>query len=321
MNSSLASEAVDVGDVLRESIAASGGLDLLRKAGDDLAVREQAGSIFEAMGLWDVRPLADQLELEVAASASRSAGFFAVPYPVAERLAAPASGGATAIVGGSSPALVSHGDLPLAWTGVALDGRIRRLLPQRPQVLGTMLAPFAVRMSADSTEERSPATAALAVTLQAWWLLGLLEHAVEDTVRYTREREQFGRRLITFQGVGFQLADMAVALESLEELAKYTVWRLSVDRDEALVDALALRSAVQQSAGTILRGAHQLHGAMGFTDEVDVSWLSRAAQTALRLPEDRHALAGRLLAAIERDGWREFGHVGDTPTSPPSSPH
>jgi hypothetical protein len=204
--------------------------------------------------------------------------------------------------------LVSHGDLPFAWQGVDLEGRLYALSAEGG-ALGTKLAPFAVSMTADVTGQSSAVSAALAVTLQAWWLLGLLEHALEDTVRYTREREQFGRSLIRFQGVGFQLADMSVAVESLEALAKYTVWRLNVARAEALIDAIALRTSAQQSVDLVMRCAYQLHGAMGFTDEVDVSWLSRASQFPRRIPEGRHESAGRLLAMIEREGWAEFGHT------------
>ncbi|MDR7112257.1 hypothetical protein J2X03_002152 [Microbacterium trichothecenolyticum] len=308
MNSSLAEEAVEVADVLRESIAAAGGVDLLRRAVEDPAVRTIAGDLVDAIGLWDLEPLADPLQLEVAAAASQAAGHYALPYPVVERLARSCGADATAIVGDASSALVAHGDLPLAWTGVDPEGRMSRLAPAS-EVLGTKIAPFAVGMTLEPTGDRSPEAAALGLTLQAWWLLGLLEHAVADTVRYTREREQFGRTLISFQGVGFQLADMAVAVEALGELGKYTLWRVATVRDGSLVDAVALRSAALSAASTVLRGAHQLHGAMGFTDEVDVSWLSRASQMVRRLPEGAHRTAGRLVTLIGADGWADFGSL------------
>ncbi|GAA5201952.1 acyl-CoA dehydrogenase family protein [Microbacterium jejuense] len=306
MNSSLAEEAVEVGDVLRESIAGAGGVDLLRRAVDDPGVRRVAGDLVDAVGLWDLEPLADPLQLEVAAAASQAAGFYALPYPVAERFARCGEADATAVVGEEASALVAHGDLPLAWAGVDPSGRTHRLAPAS-DALGTKIAPFAVEMTLHPTGERSPQTAALGITLQSWWLLGLLEHAAADTVQYTREREQFGRRLISFQGVGFQLADMAVAVEALGELGKYTLWRIATAGDGALVDAVALRSAAQAAASTVLRGAHQLHGAMGFTDEVDVSWLSRASQLVRRLPEGAHSTAGRLVTLIDAGGWADFG--------------
>lgn len=309
MNSSLAEEAVEVADVLRESIAAAGGVDLLRRAVDDLGVRDVAGDLVGAIGLWDLQPLEDPLQLEVAAAASQVAGFYALPHPVVERLARTTGADATAVVGQGSSSLVAHGDLPLNWTGVDLEGRLRGLVPMSGEPLGTKLAPFAVEMATEPLGEAAPAATALALTLQSWWLLGLLEHAANDTVQYTREREQFGRRLISFQGVGFQLADAAVAVEGLSELAKYTLWRVASAGDGALVDAVALRSAAQSAASTVLRGAHQLYGAMGFTDEVDVSWLSRASQMVRRLPEGAHATAARLVSLIDAAGWTEFGHA------------
>jgi hypothetical protein len=313
MNSSLAEEAVEVAGVLRESIATAGGVDILRRAVDDPAVRDVAGDLVDAIGLWELEPLEDPLQLEVAAAASQAAGFYALPYPVTERFARSAGGEATAVVGTEPTALVAHGDLPLDWTGVEPDGLLHRLtLDSAP--LGTKLAPFAVRMAAEPMGERAPAAASLGLTLQSWWLLGLLEHAVADTVRYTREREQFGRRLISFQAVGFQLADMAVAVEALGELGKYTLWRIATAGDGSLVDAVALRSAAVAAASTVLRGAHQLHGAMGFTDEVDVSWLSRASQLVRRLPEGAHSTAARLVALIDADGWADFGYA-DAPTA------
>jgi len=312
MNSSLAEEALEVANVLRESIAAAGGVGLLRRAVADPDVRAEAEALVDAVGLWDIAPLGDPLELEVAAAACQAAGFYALPYPVAERMARSATADATALVSATPIALVAHGDLPLRWTGVDLDGRMHRLDFPGHAALGTKLAPFAVEMATEPTGERALASAALGMTLQSWWLLGLLEHAVGDTVKYTGEREQFGRRLIALQGVGFQLADMAVAVEGLGELGKYTLWRLATAGADALVDAVALRAAAQSAAATVLRGAHQLHGAMGFTDEVDVSWLSRSSQMVRRLPEGAHATAGRLVRLIDSHGWSDFGHAEKT---------
>ena len=79
---------------------------------------------------------------------------------------------------------------------------------------------------------------------------------------------------------------MLVSLHKFEELEKFTLWLLEGNdsSSDALVDALALRAASLESADLVLRGAHQLHGAMGFCDETDVSWLSRMSQSVRRLP-------------------------------------
>lgn len=312
MNGALSDEAIDVATAIRECIAARGGMALLRRAVLDPAVRTEAEAILDSVGIWELDPLTDQIELEVAAASCQAAGFYALPYPIAERLGRRRTQ-ATALVGIGGEGAASHIDLPLTWSAVDLRGDTYRITRTAPDLIGSELAPFASVLSAERDGEADAAGAAVLATLQSWWLLGLLEHALADTVRYTREREQFGRPLIKFQGVSFQLADMAVAVQSLAELAKYTVWTISRDPESALTDAVGLRLAAQTAADEVLHGAHQLHGAMGFTNEVDVSWLSRASQGVRRLPEGEHRTASVLTELIERDGWRHFGHPEAAP--------
>ena len=307
MNPNLCEEADEVAHVLTASVEAAGGINLLRHATKDAGMRSTAAELLDELGVWELDPLSDATELEVAAAVSRVAGAFALPYPVVERLTGDGSSAAVALVPESGAALVSHADLPLDWSGVDQRGGLHDLEVASSGPLGAALAPFASWMRTSQRPAVDRPRAALASTLQSWWLLGLLEHALADTVAYTQEREQFGKPLIRFQGVGFQLADMTVAVQSLAELAKYTLWRLRVSPAEAVVDAVGLRSAAQQAAAVVLRGAHQLHGAMGFTDEVDVSWLSRAAQLARRTPADTHATSALLAEMIAAGGWAEFG--------------
>jgi hypothetical protein len=51
-----------------------------------------------------------------------------------------------------------------------------------------------------------------------------------------------------------------------------------------LNDALGLRLAGLEAAEVVLRVAHQVHGAIGFCDETEVSWLSRSVEPLRRLP-------------------------------------
>ena len=48
------------------------------------------GAVLTELGAWDLDPRTDADELEAAAALCRSAGYWALPYPVAERLARPA---------------------------------------------------------------------------------------------------------------------------------------------------------------------------------------------------------------------------------------
>lgn len=311
MNVTLSGEALEVGAMVRERVEREGGVQLLRRAVADPGLRADVGDMLGELGIWDIDPAAGDTELEVAAEVCRAAGRFALPYPVVERLGR-SGADATALVSRRAPRVVAHLDLGLSWNGIDLEGGRHRLTPRADGIpLGTQLAPFGVQVDAAAEAGDGRRGAALLIALESWWLLGLLENAVEDTARYTREREQFGRPLSHFQAVAFQLADMSLESVASTELAKYTLWVLAhgVDADEALVEALGLRVAMQRAAGTVLRGAHQLHGAMGFTDEVDVSWLSRASQAPRRLPEDSHRTAGVLLEMLERVGYPQLGQA------------
>jgi len=305
MNLNLAEEALEVGAVLEDTIAAAGGLALLRAAVDDPDARGAAQRLLDDFGVWGLQPLEDRVELEVAAAVCRAAGTYALPYPVVERLAA-GGGAARALVATEGDRVADHADLDLAWSGIDLRGAVYDLSAPR-RIEGAVLAPFACRVEASPTGETAPASAALAATLQAWWLSGLLQRAVDETVRYAREREQFGRPLIRFQGVSFTLADMTVEVEALRELSKYTLWTLAEAPSVALTEALGLRLAALRAAHVVLRGAQQLHGAMGFTHEVDVSWLSRASQTARRVCGGQHATSVLLEESVRAAGWHPFG--------------
>lgn len=307
----LCPEAMEFGALVRTKIAARGGVDVLRRCVDDPSLRADVGAMLGELGVWDIDVRTGALELEVAAEVCRAAGHYGLPYPVYERLGA-SHAQLTTLVARGGERIASHTDLGLEWNAFDLDGR--RYTPDRAAdhpLMATELAPFSADIEVQLTDNRSPQDAATVLTLQSWWLLGLLQNAVEDTVRYTREREQFGQRLAAFQSVAFQLSDMVLEVRAAAELGKYAVWTLAQGDvpEDALVEALGLRLALQRAATIVLRGAHQLHGAMGFTDEVDISWLSRASQVVRRLPEDSHRTTEAFRDATERLGYSELGRA------------
>ena len=135
----------------------------------------------------------------------------------------------------------------------------------------------------------APDDVALHLTLTAWQVLGTADRAVELAVEHVNGRIQFGKPISAFQAVQFQLADAAVAVAGLRELAHFTLWRLDAAPDEALADVLALRVHALDVARAVLRACQQLHGAAGVCDEYDISVLARHVQPALRLPCERRA--------------------------------
>ena len=112
----------------------------------------------------------------------------------------------------------------------------------------------------------------------------MLDRAIDLARAHVLVREQFGQRLSSFQSVQFELTDAEVERRGVEALAKYALWSAQDGTPEALDDALALRLAAVEAAGTVFGVAHQLFGALGFCDEVPLSWLSRHSEPLRRLP-------------------------------------
>jgi hypothetical protein len=105
--------------------------------------------------------------------------------------------------------------------------------------------------------------------LRRAWELGILaelygaaQRALELSVAYAEEREQFGRPIASFQAVSHTLARMAVDLESLDA----GIGRLAARWEPRL--AAVLRFGGPAAARRVLEGAIQVHGGMGFTWEL-----------------------------------------------------
>jgi len=307
MISTMAEEARDLGATLETLLQRAGGVEMTRRhlerpTARGLDLVDQVG----ALGVWDLDPAGSQVELEASSEVCRVAGAVGWAYPIAERLAGGAGGAPVGLVGGPGTHLLPHGDLDLGWRAIDLTGHFYEVERSGAGTLGGRLSPFVAPVELRRLEAvPDPALAARVLTLQSSWLLGLAQRGSTDTVTYTKERTAFGRRLADFQGLRFALADMAVAIQRSEELVKYTVWSLANHApDEQLTDALALRVAVLETADTAMRGSHQLHGAMGFCDETDVSILSRLSQSVRRLPVGREELSDILARRMASGGFR-----------------
>lgn len=304
MNSTVSEEARDLGQAVAEVLDGAGGVDLAREFERDPASRAQKGAdLLDAVGLWEIDPREDQIQLEAAAEACRAAGSRLFMYPIAERLARPAGKDAILLVPSTGRQVAVHADIDLDWAAATLRGTPAQLTRRGP-LIGEKLAKFVAEIDAEIASEGYQENTELVITLQSWWLLGLLERTLADTVGYVNERVQFGRAIIQFQGTQFRLSDVVVAVQGVAELAKYTLWSIAHnDSATALVDAVALRVAALQAADTTLRSGHQLHGAMGFADETNISQYSRHSQGYRRLPEGE--TRGQLILAelIAENGW------------------
>lgn len=299
MNLELGAEAEEYGRAARRAFEAAGGDELVQRADADPGVREQlVDPILRGLGAYELKPRADADELEAAAALCRAAGYWGVPYPVAESLSAPVDLDADGlmVVDDHAPAGAVAG-LSKRWAAVTLAG-VRSMAVAQSAARPALVAELTLtEVDADGADD-----VALGLTLPCWTLLGMLDRAMDLTISHVRLREQFGQPLATFQGVQFQLTDAEVERAGLDMLAKYALWSIATGRPEAVDDALALRTAALEAAEVVFRVCHQLHGAVGFCDETALSWLSRYSQPLRRLPWGLSGTRDRLVHRAGRTG-------------------
>ena len=146
-------------------------------------------------------------------------------------------------------------------------------------------SPTASEQSVDPTRRLSPcecvgevATAAdSAVLATAAQLLGLGEALLAHSVAYVAQRKQFGRAIGSYQAIKHQLADVRIALD----FARPLVFGAAVNLDAR--SSSAAKVGAGDAAYLAMRTALQVHGAIGYTRELDLSlWLLkvRALQSA-----------------------------------------
>ncbi len=92
--------------------------------------------------------------------------------------------------------------------------------------------------------------------------LGVSDRALRMTAHYTSEREQFGRRLSTFQAVAQRAANCYVDVEALRLTVQQAVWSLGDGRDVADEVAIA-KYWVGETGHRVSYAAQHLHGGIG----------------------------------------------------------
>jgi acyl-CoA dehydrogenase len=102
---------------------------------------------------------------------------------------------------------------------------------------------------------------------------GALARVDELTVRYTGERQQFGRPIARFQAVQIHLVTIAEEAQ-LAGLAT-EVAALNARPEPGFFDVAAAKAAASEAATIAARASHQAHGAIGMTKEYELGQLSR----------------------------------------------
>ncbi|RYD42876.1 MAG: hypothetical protein EOP63_11605 [Sphingomonadales bacterium] len=104
-------------------------------------------------------------------------------------------------------------------------------------------------------------------------MAGAMGQALALSIEHVNTRQQFGRPLAKFQAVQQSLAVMACEVRAVEAAAAALSARLdAVNRDPAAADfeIAAAKLRANRAVGIVTAVAHQVHGAIGFTEEYDL---------------------------------------------------
>ena len=107
--------------------------------------------------------------------------------------------------------------------------------------------------------------------------LGIAQGAMDETVKYTKERKQFGKAIAQFQNTQFQMADLKTKVEAARLLVRSAAWK----KDNGMpysVDAAMAKLFAAETAMEVTTKAVQFHGGYGYTREYPVERMMRDAK-------------------------------------------
>ena len=174
-----------------------------------------------------------------------------------------------------------------------LEGAERELLAtvDETRPLGVVRGGETTRRLADSTvvaEIEMRSLAALAIEA-----CGVARKALEHAIEHAASREQFGKRIGTYQAVSHPLATAYTRLELSRSLALWAAWCVATDDRQAQIAAAAAKATAAESAVSVCESAIQVLGGIGFTWEHELQrlykrtlWIESFGASGSRLRAD-----------------------------------
>jgi acyl-CoA dehydrogenase len=174
-----------------------------------------------------------------------------------------------------------------------------------PHVLGTLVFEEC-RVSGDALIGEAGAGLKIALatldvyrTTVAAAALGFARRALDETIAFTKQREQFGKPLAEQQMTQARLADMAVAVDAAALLVYRAAWTKDSGAERVTLEAAMAKLFATESAQQVIDSAVQLHGGRGVVSGSIVERLYREIR-ALRIYEgtseiQKLVIAGQVL--------------------------
>jgi alkylation response protein AidB-like acyl-CoA dehydrogenase len=133
-------------------------------------------------------------------------------------------------------------------------------------------------------------------------LIGLAQRMLDLSVDYAAQRKQFGKPIGSFQAVKHHLADVVTKIEFAKPVLYRAAWALAQGEPDRAMRVSHAKLVCAEAAWTAARKGIQIHGAMGYTWEVDLQMFMKRAWSLDTSWGDRAFHKSRLFDALLAEG-------------------
>ncbi len=108
--------------------------------------------------------------------------------------------------------------------------------------------------------------------------VGLAQGALEESVKYAKQRRAFGKNIAEFQAIQWMLADMQTEIEAARGLVQYAAWLKDAHPAKMGASASKAKLYASEMVNRVVYKAVQIHGSVGYSRETDVERMYRDAR-------------------------------------------
>ena len=108
--------------------------------------------------------------------------------------------------------------------------------------------------------------------------VGLAQGALEESVKYAKQRRAFGKNIGEFQAIQWMLADMQTEIEAARSLVHYAAWLKDAHPGKMGASASKAKLYASEMVNRVVYKAVQIHGSVGYSRETDVERMYRDAR-------------------------------------------